>query len=115
MYTASLYCSLISVLSHVGSDALQRKTIGMFSYGSGIASTLFTLQVVGDVSGIIDKLYLTARLRARRVASPQEYEEVYSLFLLTTHYNTRRQPISVITASIRPVKCAKLDMAQRLG
>ncbi|RJE20949.1 hypothetical protein PHISCL_06713 [Aspergillus sclerotialis] len=74
MYTASLYCSLISLLSHVGSDALQGKTIGMFSYGSGIASTLFTLKVVGDVSGIIDKIDVIAKLKARRVASPQEYE-----------------------------------------
>lgn len=76
MYTASLYCSLISVLSHVGSDALQGKTIGMFSYGSGISSTLFTMQVVGDVSDMIEKIDLFARLEARRVASPQEYEEV---------------------------------------
>lgn len=78
MYTASLYCSLISVLSQVGSGALQGKTIGMFSYGSGITSTLFTLQVVGDVAGIIDKIGLFPRLEARRVASPEEYEEVYS-------------------------------------
>ncbi|KAE8143184.1 hydroxymethylglutaryl-coenzyme A synthase C terminal-domain-containing protein [Aspergillus pseudotamarii] len=79
MYTASLYCSLISLLSHVGSDALQDKTIGLFSYGSGITSTLFTLQVVGDVSAIIDKINLFARLEARRVASPQEYEEACQL------------------------------------
>lgn len=84
MYTASLYCSLISVLSHVGSDELQGKTIGMFSYGSGIASTLFTLQVVGDISGIIDKVDLMARLKARRVASPQEYEEVCSFLPMTS-------------------------------
>lgn len=82
MYTASLYCSLISVLVHVGSDKLQNKTIGMFSYGSGIASTLFTLRVVGDVSGIVKKIDLVKRLEARHVATPQEYEEVWSFSLL---------------------------------
>lgn len=84
MYTASLYCSLISVLTHVGSDKLQNKTIGMFSYGSGIASTLFTLQVVGDVSSIVEKLDFVRRLEARHVANPQEYDEV-CLFCLLSH------------------------------
>ncbi|RDL40130.1 Uncharacterized protein BP5553_00109 [Venustampulla echinocandica] len=79
MYTASLYYSLISVLSHVGSDKLQNKTIGMFSYGSGLASTLFTLQVVGDVSGIIEKINIVKRMEARHVANPQEYEEACKL------------------------------------
>ncbi|KAF2124524.1 hydroxymethylglutaryl-CoA synthase [Dothidotthia symphoricarpi CBS 119687] len=79
MYTASLYCSLISVLSCVGSEGLQGKTIGMFSYGSGIASTLFTLQVVGDVSGIVEKIDLAGRLQERHVANPREYEEACTL------------------------------------
>jgi hydroxymethylglutaryl-CoA synthase len=83
MYTASLYCSLISLLSHVGSERLQGKTIGMFSYGSGIASTLFTLQVVGDVSGIIETIDLVKRLQARHVANPQEYEQVRSVYQYT--------------------------------
>lgn len=88
MYTASLYCSLLSLITNVGSDRLQDKTIGMFSYGSGIASTLFTLRVVGDVKEIIKQVNLTARLDERHVASPVEYEEVgrpqgnsHSLFL----------------------------------
>jgi hydroxymethylglutaryl-CoA synthase len=76
MYTASVYCSLLSLLSSVGSDALQGKTIGLFSYGSGIASTLFTMQVVGDVSKIIDQVDLFARLDQRHIATPDEYEKV---------------------------------------
>lgn len=101
MYTASLYCSLVSVLSQVGSDALQGKAIGMFSYGSGITSTLFTLQVVGDVTGMIDKIDLFPRLEARRVASPEEYEEVYSF------------PITIISCSrlMLPNQACKLREA----
>lgn len=75
MYTASLYCSLLSVLEAVGSDALQGKTIGLFSYGSGLASSLFTMQVVGDVSEMVEKVDLFARLDRRHVAKPEEYEE----------------------------------------
>ena len=76
MYTASLYCSLLSLITEIGSESIQNKTIGLFSYGSGIASTLFTMQVVGDISHIIEKVDLTARLKQRHVATPTEYEAV---------------------------------------
>lgn len=76
MYTASLYCSLLSLITAVGSDSIQNKSIGLFSYGSGIASTLYTMQVVGDISHIIEKVDLTARLKQRHVATPAEYEAV---------------------------------------
>jgi hydroxymethylglutaryl-CoA synthase len=76
MYTASLYCSLLSLISQVGSKSLQNKTIGLFSYGSGIASTLFTMQVVRDINHIIEKVDLASRLKLRHLATPAEYEEV---------------------------------------
>ncbi|USP74925.1 hydroxymethylglutaryl-CoA synthase [Curvularia clavata] len=79
MYTASLYCSLLSLLSSVRSDALQGKTIGLFSYGSGIASSLFTMQVVGDVTKIIEQVNLFARLDQRHLATPDEYEKACKL------------------------------------
>jgi hydroxymethylglutaryl-CoA synthase len=76
MYTASLYCSLLSLISNVDSASLQDKTIGMFSYGSGIASSLFMFKVVGDVSDLVSKIDLNARLESRHLASPEEYEIV---------------------------------------
>ncbi|KAF2154362.1 hydroxymethylglutaryl-CoA synthase [Myriangium duriaei CBS 260.36] len=79
MYTASVYCSLISVLCSVHSESLQGKTIGLFSYGSGIASSLFTMQVVGDISGMVEKLDVFNRLDRRHLASPAEYEEARTL------------------------------------
>ncbi|KAI8931173.1 hypothetical protein NX059_011525 [Plenodomus lindquistii] len=79
MYTASLYCSLLSLLSLVGSDALQNKNIGLFSYGSGIASTLFTMQVVGDINHMIEKVDLFARLDQRHIATPDEYNKACNL------------------------------------
>ena len=76
MYTASLYSSLCSLLTFVDSDALQGKRIGLFSYGSGLASSLFSLKVRGSTSELKEKLDLEKRLEARNVVPPEQYDEV---------------------------------------
>ncbi|KAL2276547.1 hypothetical protein FJTKL_00851 [Diaporthe vaccinii] len=76
MYTASLYCSLISLISNIDPKEAMGKTIGMFSYGSGIASSLFALKVTGDVSDMVRKIDLMVRLSRRHVATPEEYVNV---------------------------------------
>lgn len=76
MYCASVYGSLISVLSNIRNEQLQGKRIGIFSYGSGLASSFFSLQVKGDVSKMVEKLDLHQRLDARRTVAPQVYDEV---------------------------------------
>ncbi|KAM5456800.1 3-hydroxy-3-methylglutaryl coenzyme A synthase [Microsporum audouinii] len=75
MYTASLYSSLASLLSNVEPEKLLGKTVGMFSYGSGLASTLFCLEVVGDTSNLRKALDLTKRLEAREVVDPVGYSK----------------------------------------
>ncbi|KAJ8105867.1 hypothetical protein ONZ43_g7254 [Nemania bipapillata] len=79
MYTASTYCSLISLLSNIDLSSAVGKRIGLFSYGSGIASTLFTIRVVGDVQPIVKAIDLMARLEKRRVTGPEEYEAACAL------------------------------------
>lgn len=101
MYTASLYCSLLSLISNVGSESLKGKTIGMFSYGSGIASTLFTLKVVGDLSDVIANIDLNARLSARHVATPEEYELVSFHTLSFTFSNLLFLPSVLILLGLR--------------
>ncbi|KAJ0107503.1 hydroxymethylglutarylsynthase [Diaporthe amygdali] len=81
MYTASLYCSLISLISNIDPKEAVGKTIGMFSYGSGIASTLFALKVTGDVSEMVRKIDLMDRLNRRHIATPEEYENACALRL----------------------------------
>ncbi|PYH95674.1 hydroxymethylglutaryl-CoA synthase [Aspergillus ellipticus CBS 707.79] len=81
MYTGSLYCSLISLISNIDLAATKGKTIGMFSYGSGAASTLFGLRVTGDLTEIVQKIDLMDRLKHRHIATPEEYEEAYALRL----------------------------------
>ncbi|KAF2138890.1 uncharacterized protein K452DRAFT_255830, partial [Aplosporella prunicola CBS 121167] len=75
MYTSSLYCSLISLISNIDLTAGEGKTIGMFSYGSGAASTLFTLKVTGDLTKMVEKVDLMNRLKQRHISTPEEYEE----------------------------------------
>lgn len=78
MYCGSVYGSLISTLCNVPLANLQGKRIGIFSYGSGLASSLFSLKVKGDVSDIVQKIDLQTRLDARRVVPPEVYDEVSS-------------------------------------
>ena len=76
MYTASVYGSLVSLLSNVSSDQLTGKRIAVFSYGSGLASSLFSMKVVGDVSGMAEKVKLHQRLDTRRTLPPEVFDEV---------------------------------------
>ncbi|KAK1462954.1 hydroxymethylglutaryl-CoA synthase [Colletotrichum cuscutae] len=81
MYTASLYCSLISLISHIDLRDSVGKTIGMFSYGSGIASTLYGLKITGDLSEMVQKIDLMKRLEQREICTPEQYEEACFLRL----------------------------------
>lgn len=74
LYCASVYANLISLLCHV--DDLQGKRIGVFSYGSGLASQLFSIRVEGPIQHIRDALALEKRLASRMKLSPQEYTQV---------------------------------------
>ena len=76
MYCASVYGSLISILCNVPGEKLAGKRVGVFSYGSGLASSLFSLKVQGDVSEIVEKIDLQKRLDARRTVAPEVYDEV---------------------------------------
>lgn len=76
MYCASVYGALAGVLTNASFDPAQPKRIGIFSYGSGLASSMFSVKVVGDVSEIVSKLDLDVRLDARRTVPPKVYDEV---------------------------------------
>jgi len=79
MYTASVYSGLASLLSNIDSTTLQGKRIGVFSYGSGLASSLFSLKVVGSTETMKDALNLKERLAARRTVEPKVYDEMCEL------------------------------------
>lgn len=79
MYTASLYSSLASLISSLEPVEFLGKSVGMFSYGSGLASTLFSLKVVGDTSEMRSALNLGERLEDRAVIDPSSFEKVSHL------------------------------------
>lgn len=93
MYTAGIYSALISLLSNKPSSELLHKRIGMFSFGSGLASTLFSLRVTGDTSTITTKINLHTRLSERTQVTPEFYNEVRNapscLILVCTANRTR--------------------------
>ena len=76
MYTASVYSGLCSLLKNVNSEQLEGKRIGLFSYGSGLASSLFSFKVHGSTKKFQEKLNLTERLAARNVVTPEAYDQV---------------------------------------
>jgi len=85
MYTASLYGCLASLLSTVEPASLLGKRVSLFSFGSGCASSFFTLRVKGDTSDIRAKMNLIHRLAQMKVVPPQEF--VQALHLREKNHN----------------------------
>lgn len=77
LYAGSLYASLISLLCHAPLDQLPGRRIALFSYGSGLTSSLFSATVAQNASGwlrgVRRDLRLDERLDRRSEASPAEY------------------------------------------
>ena len=88
MYTASLYGCLASLLSTVEPSSLLDKRVSLFSFGSGCASSFFTLRVKGDTSVIREKMNLVNRLAQMKVVPPEEFVQALHvrvhLYLLET-------------------------------
>eukprot|EP01049_Picozoa_sp_SAG25_P012539 SAG25_NODE_1715_length_2476_cov_1.938578_1_plen_282_part_00 len=77
-YTASLWFSLVSTISNAIDELLGQQLL-CFSYGSGLAATMFSLHVTGSVAGIASKIDLHSRLAKRMAVSPAEYTEVLAI------------------------------------
>jgi hydroxymethylglutaryl-CoA synthase len=84
MYTATVWAGLISLLSNVPSGELLDKRIGVFSFGSGLASTMLSLRVVDDVQAIKQNIDLHIRLAERVRVSPEVYDQVCSWIYMST-------------------------------
>mmetsp|Transcript_4455 Transcript_4455/g.8841 ORF Transcript_4455/g.8841 Transcript_4455/m.8841 type:complete len:460 (-) Transcript_4455:985-2364(-) len=72
-YTASLYMNLAALVMEKG-DKLVGSRICLYSFGSGFASSMFALRVVGSVATIRDHLSpLRTLLEDRPLLSPKEF------------------------------------------
>lgn len=79
MYTPSVYSGLISLLVSADGDVnkLSGKHIGVFSYGSGLASTMYSISVTTDnnkLQPLLDNLsYVKPMLEQRSKIPPAEF------------------------------------------
>ncbi|XP_011172305.1 hydroxymethylglutaryl-CoA synthase 1 [Solenopsis invicta] len=86
MYTPSVYVGLVSLLISKPISELAGNKIGLFSYGSGLCASLYSLTVAKDtregsgLSKLINGLsYVRSQLEGRHCVSPEEYTKVLAL------------------------------------
>jgi hydroxymethylglutaryl-CoA synthase len=105
MYCASLWGGLAGLISYANDASLQGKRIAMFSYGSGLAASFFSLRINGSTEKIRQVLNIQGRLDARRAVPPETYDTVSwnqngkvstscSLTSVTRCATSARRPIS---------------------
>ena len=73
-YCGSVYASLLSLISNVpDTSTLLNKRILLFSYGSGLASTMLSIRVAGPLDHIVRATNIMARLEARTAVPVDAY------------------------------------------
>jgi hydroxymethylglutaryl-CoA synthase len=91
MYTPSVYSGLVSLLVSADGDSskLNGRHVGVFSYGSGLASTMYSISVTNDVAKLqplLDKIsYIKPLLEQRIKISPQEFTELMEVRVHNSH------------------------------
>ncbi|WOL13090.1 hydroxymethylglutaryl-CoA synthase-like [Canna indica] len=83
MYTASLYAAFASVI-HNKNNTLVGQRIVMFSYGSGLSSTMFSFKLQDgqhpfSLSNMASILNVSEKLERRHVFSPEKFVETMKL------------------------------------
>lgn len=80
MYTPSVYSGLVSLLISKPINELSGNKVAVFSYGSGLCSSMYSLTITKDTSDdsslkkIISSLnYVKPQLEARQLISPADY------------------------------------------
>uniref|UniRef100_A0A8D8YGF7 Hydroxymethylglutaryl-CoA synthase n=1 Tax=Cacopsylla melanoneura TaxID=428564 RepID=A0A8D8YGF7_9HEMI len=82
MYTPSLYGCLISLLIRTPFDQLSSMSrIGLFSYGSGLSSSMFSIHInknaIESLRKIVDKLsYVETKLEQRKPVAPETFTQI---------------------------------------
>ncbi|KAF7828327.1 Hydroxymethylglutaryl-CoA synthase [Senna tora] len=83
MYTASLYAAFASLI-HNKHSTLAGKRVILFSYGSGLTATLFSLKLRDDqhpfnLSNIAKVMNVEGKLKSRHEFSPEKFVETMKL------------------------------------
>jgi hydroxymethylglutaryl-CoA synthase len=77
-YSASLYVGLLSLLDSVSDDLVGKRMI-LFSYGSGMTASMFSIVVRGSVEFIKQKQKVSKRLSQRNFVDPAEFTKLLGL------------------------------------
>jgi hydroxymethylglutaryl-CoA synthase len=77
-YSASLYVGLLSLIDHVSDDLLGKRII-LFSYGSGMTASMFSVVARGSVEFIKQKQKISKRLSQRNFVDPAEFTKLLGL------------------------------------
>lgn len=79
MYTPSVYSGLVSLLIEKSPQELLGNKVGVFSYGSGLTSSMYSISVTSDIeqlNSLRNKMtYVTDELHSRTKFSPEEYSQ----------------------------------------
>ncbi|XP_068236177.1 hydroxymethylglutaryl-CoA synthase 1 [Palaemon carinicauda] len=102
MYTPSLYGGLASFISNNTGESLAGKRVLLFSYGSGLAATMFSLRITDDVgpgsrlSELVSSLSdLHSRLNSRTEVQPHVFAETMKL-REETHHKAPYTPVGKV-------------------
>lgn len=95
IYCGSLYAGIASLLCSVESADLQGKRVLCFSYGSGLAASMFSLTVCDSTSRIAKSLNIPARLNSRTQIAPGDYDQIMGL-REQTHNMRDYAPVSAV-------------------
>ncbi|KAH8297273.1 hypothetical protein KR044_009268 [Drosophila immigrans] len=80
MYTPSVYSGLVSLLIGVPAAQLVDKRIGVFSYGSGLAASMYSIRVTQDAAAFekfVAKLdYVQPMLSSREKVVPEQFSSL---------------------------------------
>lgn len=87
MYTPSVYGGLASYLCSIASENLPGKKIGVFSYGSGLASSMYSIKIVdNELPNLITNLKKCIDNLEKRIrVTPEKFTEVLEIRQKSLH------------------------------
>lgn len=89
MYTPSVYSGLISYLVSLNASELAGKNVGLFSYGSGLASSLYSITItdnVPEIQKLVSRLrHVKTNLEKRIKRSPKEFVQMLEIRANNNH------------------------------
>lgn len=89
MYTPSVYSGLVSLLVNTEPAQLCGQTVGVFSYGSGFAASMYSISISRDlaaVEAVTSKLaHIRVLLDARRKVEPEVFTKIMEVREVNIH------------------------------